>query len=139
MLHAICHRFLLRQRACRLFPLELEALVTSKNKRRSMQRISKNFKITWLYLVSCKDADFESQLADMPYLVPYESEEKMKGSFLKLGILGNYGNVWQSLNLEKRSLFGERDPDKLVADCNCSILTFILSFMFVLGSTLLDR
>ena len=73
-----------------------------------MQRISKNFKISWLYLVSCKDADFESQLADMPYLVPYESEEKMKGSFLKLGILGNYGNVWQSLNLEKRSLFGER-------------------------------
>lgn len=71
-------RFLLRQRACRLFPLELE------------------------------DADFESQLADMPYLAPYESEEKMKGSFLKLGILGNYGNVWQSLNLEKRSLFGER-------------------------------
>ena len=74
--------------------------MTSKNKRRSMQRISKNFKISWLYLVSCKDADFESQLADMPYLAPYESEEKMKGSFLKLGILGMamYGShsTWRS-------------------------------------------
>ena len=46
-----------------------------------MQRTSRD------YLVSCKDSDFESQLADVLYLVPLESEEKKEGeSFLKLDL-----------------------------------------------------